>query len=196
MEILAKITMKTIDCQPAPRSVKEKTELAHIYGRAERVSEGSTTYGIFHKYKGNFEAVNLATGEVYRSGTLLLPEIADAILLQGLLAAGATLGKEKIGNTPGVEGERVQGDPVDFAVSIGVIPMESKDDTGRGYQFTVKPMMEVTAADPLKALRDHTASHRKALSGPASVQETPASSAAHTSAHEAQKATGTGGKRK
>ncbi len=90
--IIPKITMKTVDAQPAPRTVTVKEDLVHIFGRAERVNEGSTTYGIFHKYKGTFEVVNLKTGEVYRSSALLLPEIADRILLPEMLARGATLG--------------------------------------------------------------------------------------------------------
>jgi hypothetical protein len=152
MEIIPKITMKTIDAQPAPRSVEVKKDLAHIYGRADRVNEGSTTYGIFHKYKGMFKAMNLETGEVFQSSNLLLPEIADSILLEGMLAAGATLGKEKTGKDAEQVGEKVKGDPVEFALCIGVIPMDSKDGTGRGYQFTAKPLFESKAADPLAAI--------------------------------------------
>lgn len=153
--IIPKITMKTVDAQPAPRTVTVKEDLVHIFGRAERVNEGSTTYGIFHKYKGTFEAVNLKTGEVYRSASLLLPEIADGILLPEMLARGATLGKEKTAKTPEETGEPVSKDahPVDFALAIGVVPQESKDESGRGYQYSVRPLMEAATADPLASLR-------------------------------------------
>ncbi len=153
--IIPKITMKTVDAQPAPRTVTVKEDLVHIFGRAERVNEGSTTYGIFHKYKGTFEAVNLKTGEVYRSSSLLLPEIADGILLPEMLARGATLGKEKTAKSPEESGQPVSADaqPVDFALAIGVVPQESKDESGRGYQYSVRPLMEATTADPLASLR-------------------------------------------
>ncbi len=173
--IIPKITMKTVDAQPAPRTVTVKEDLVHIFGRAERVNEGSTTYGIFHKYKGTFEAVNLKTGEVYRSSALLLPEIADGILLPEMLARGATLGKEKTAKTPEETGEPVSKDaqPVDFALAIGVVPQESKDESGRGYQYSVRPLMEATTADPLASLRAVSQDAQK-LALPAPVpQEKP-----------------------
>lgn len=172
--IIPKITMKTVDAQPAPRSVTVKEDLVHIFGRAERVNEGSTTYGIFHKYKGTFEAVNLKTGEVYRSSSLLLPEIADGILLPEMIARGATLGKEKTAKTPEEAGEPVSKDaqPVDFALAIGVVPQESKDESGRGYQYSVRPLMEATTADPLASLRAVSQDAQK-LALPAPQAEKP-----------------------
>lgn len=167
MEIISKITMKTIGAQPAPRTVTEKKELAHIYGRADRVNEGSTTYGIFHKYKGEFKAVNLETGEIYRASSLLLPEIADGLLLAQMMEAGATLGKEKTGDKAETAGERVKGDPVEFAVCIGVSPAENKDGTGRGYQFTAKPIIESQVADPLESIE---ARIKRALPAPTQNQ--------------------------
>lgn len=152
MEIIPKITLKTIGAQPAPRTIKAKIDLCHIYGRADRVNEGQTVYGIFHKYKGIFKAVNLETGEIYQSGNLLLPEIADAILLQGMLDAGATLGKEKTAKDAETSGERVKGDPIEFALCIGAVPQESKDGTGRGYSLTAKPLFESQTADPLAGI--------------------------------------------
>jgi len=167
-EIIPKITMKTIDAQPAPRTVEKKEILVHIFGRADRVNEGSTTYGIFHKYKGVFEAVNLKTGAVYRSSSLLLPEIADGILLPAMIEHGATLGKEKTAKEPEVAGEAVrESEPVNFALAIGVIPQESKDETGRGYQYTVAPLMESAAADPLAELRAVSQRAVAALPAPA-----------------------------
>lgn len=167
MEIIPKITMKTVGAQPGPRSVTAKSDLVHIYGRADRVNEGQTVYGIFHKYKGLFKAVNLSTGEVFQSNNLLLPEIADGILLDGMLAAGATLGKEKDAKNAEKVGERVKGEPIEFALCIGVIPQDSKDGTGRGYQFTAKPLFESQAADPLAGIE----SRMKALPGPAPKAE-------------------------
>ena len=177
MEIIPKITMKTIDAQPAPRSVEVKKDLAHIYGRADRVNEGQTVYGIFHKYKGLFKAVNLETGEAFQSSNLLLPEIADALLLEGMLAAGATLGKEKTAKDAEQAGERVKGDPVEFAICIGVIPQDSKDGTGRGYQFTAKPLFESQAADPLASIEAKI----KALPAPAPKAEDSKAAPAHKS---------------
>ncbi len=170
MEIIPKITMKTIGAQPAPRTVEKKADLAHIYGRADRVNEGSTLYGIFHKYKGVFKAVNLSTGEVFQSSNLLLPEIADGILLAEMLAAGATLGKEKTAKDAEQSGEKVKGNPIEFAVCIGVIPQETKDGSGRGYQFTAKPIVESTTADPLA----HLESKLKSLAAPSPIQQAKA----------------------
>ncbi|WYA79124.1 ssDNA binding protein [Salmonella phage PKJ.Ry.20.3] len=141
MEIVSKLTLKTIGAQPKPHSVKENTALASIYGRVRGKKVGQSTFGDFIKFEGEFEGVNIATGEVFRSGALILPKVLESLL------AGA------------VDGENT----VDFAVEIWAKPSE-KGNTG--YEYGVKPLIEPAASDELAALRNQV---KAALPAPAAA---------------------------
>ncbi|WWT38629.1 ssDNA binding protein [Enterobacteria phage PRDmint] len=143
MEIVSKLTLKTIGAQPKPHSVKENTALASIYGRIRGKKVGQSTFGDFIKFEGEFEGVNIATGEVFRSGALILPNVLETLL------AGA------------VDGDNT----VDFAVEIWAKPSE-KGNTG--YEYGVKPLIEPAASDELAALRNQV---KAALPAPAAAGE-------------------------
>lgn len=194
MEILNKITMKSINAQPKPRSITERKDLCHIFGTATGFREGSTTYGVFRKFEGNFEAVDLSSGEVFKSKWLLLPPIAEALLTEQLLSLGATAGRVKTQDDKGAEGTAASS-PVDFAFSVGVKPIFEKDgktivERGQGYEYTVSPIVESKQADSLQHLRLISQKARgHAL--PAPGQET--GGAAPATSSEPEKATGTHG---
>ncbi|WWT38288.1 ssDNA binding protein [Enterobacteria phage PRDfuchsia] len=149
MEIVSKLTLKTIGAQPKPHSVKENTALASIYGRVRGKKVGQSTFGDFIKFEGEFEGVNLATGEVFRSGALILPKVLESLL------AGA------------VDGENTT---VDFAVEVWAKPSE-KGNTG--YEYGIKPLIEPAASDELAQLRQTV----KAAALPAPAKEAPAAAA-------------------
>jgi len=165
MQIVNKISMKTIDAQPKARSVTEPQELAHIYGSARTFKEGSSTFGIFRSFIGEFEAVTLATGEVTRSNRILLPPVAEKLLTEQMLALGAVAGKEKTATDPGTEGT-AGSSPVDFAFAIGVKPQFEKDGKtikaqGQGYEYTLRPLMETKVSDSLAHLREQVKAHKQ-----------------------------------
>ena len=108
--------------------------LMRVLGLATTYETGETQYGEFIAFKGSFEATNLMTGEVFRAGKCFLPDVA-ANLMSAQLAASS-------GET-GFKG-------VQFAFEIGYKP----SDTLIGYEYTVTPLIEIDAADPLTALRD------------------------------------------
>lgn len=153
MEIIGKISLKGIGAQPAANSVHEPRELASIYGAARQFVTGVTTYGDYTKFKGDFEAVNLGTGEAFKSSALILPEIVETMLINALLAEGAKAGKAKTANAAEQAGTDAQA-PVEFAFTIGVRPTTNKEGSGRGYEFTVKPLQEFSGADAIAHLRD------------------------------------------
>ncbi len=128
MEIVSKLTLKTIGAQPKPHSIEVNTMLCSIYGRIRGKKVGQSTFGDFINFDGEFEGVNAATGEVFRSGKMILPRVLESLL------AGA------------VDGENT----VDFAVEIWAKPSE-KGNTG--YEYGVKPLVEPAASDELDKLR-------------------------------------------
>lgn len=149
MEIVSKLTLKTIGAQPKPHSVKENTALASVYGRVRGKKVGQSTFGDFIKFEGEFEGVNIATGEVFRSGALILPKVLESLL------AGA------------VDGENT----VDFAVEIWAKPSE-KGNTG--YEYGVKPLIEPAASDELAALRNQVKAALPAPAAPAAAADADA----------------------
>lgn len=160
-----KISMKSIGAQPKTGQTIVDGPVAHIYGSARNYLVGTSTYGEFTKFRGDFEAVNLATGESYRSQNLLLPDIAAGLLVSALHAAGAKHGTTKTATTPENPGEPATA-PVEFAIEIGVRKTASDKPGGRGYEFTLRPLVETRDSDPLAALRKHV----KALPAPAQVE--------------------------
>ena len=172
-----KISMKSIGVQPKAGQPIVDGPVAHIYGSARNYLVGSSTYGEFTKFRGDFEAVNLSTGENYRSQNLLLPDIAAGLLVAALHAAGAKHGTTKTATTPENPGEPATA-PVEFAIEIGVRKTASNKPGGRGYEFTLRPLVETRDSDPLAALRKHVKEHfmtgsvadKKALPAPAQVE--------------------------
>lgn len=140
MEIINKISPKTckikpemelveIDGKQVPRA-KGEQHLLRIIGVANDLKKGMGEHGPWVAFVGNFEATNVVTGEVFRSSKCFLPES-----FTGMLAASVADNKD--GN-------------VQFAVDVGVKPAT----TMIGYEFTVKPLLEVSDSDPLTLLKN------------------------------------------
>lgn len=106
----------------------EKRELMRVYGQATNFKTGSSTYGAWVKFIGNFKAVNLETGETYLSGAIFLPQTVSEMLFSVLKDGGNT----------------------EFAFDIGVIGTA----TLVGYEFTVKPLIKANLSNPLKMLEE------------------------------------------
>jgi hypothetical protein len=203
MNILNKITMKAIGAQPAPHSITEAVALAHLFGKANGYKTGSTTYGLYDKFHGEFEAVNLQTGECFVASNLLCPPIMESLIKDALKSAGAEGGK--IGNKAlheaDIEGKDTES-PVLFAFEIGVKPTAKKEgarDIGQGYEYTVKLLAPSKRSDALESLRAISQQARQAaLPGPAQPEPAkPASSAPNAPADQERHAKhAAGGKRR
>ena len=130
LEIVSKITVKTLDAQPKRLSVTQYTPLCAIYGRCTSFEAGQSDHGEYVKFKGEFEGVNLTTGKTYRSAVLIMPKVLEDLLHQAI-------NLENAGS-------------VDFAVRITAKPNE-KSITG--YSYGVEPLIQPAESDALKALR-------------------------------------------
>ena len=136
MNLLKKITLKVIssvDLEKTAKEMKEKEKraLVRVYGIVNSHDLGSTQYGDFLRFKGNFEAVDLATGDVYRSGQAILPQVAEDLLHAALVAAG--------------------GESVQFGFELGI--KESKNSK-TGYELTASPLIKESPNDPLALMRE------------------------------------------
>lgn len=152
--LVAKLSLKAMGAQPKPHSVGEgeKRVIAAMYGSASKHDVVNTTFGDSTRFHGQFEGVNAATGEIFRSTKLFVPQVVEDILRDAVdqLEDGAS---------------------VDFALEIGV---EHSAKGNTGYAYTVKPLTKVQVSDALQSLRDLTAKALASLPAPnAAESEAP-----------------------
>lgn len=146
---LRKISVKTVCGKQTLEMIVEKKAypLMQVYGHAQRVKEGTTDFGSYQKLLGQFEAVNLATGQVFQSPQCIMPEPANGMVAGQLL-----------GDNPAEQ--------VSFALEIGIKRDES---SSVGYTYTTKQLVKAQDADPLADLRGKV----KALEAPKEKDEPP-----------------------
>jgi len=89
---LDKVTLRKI----AEKSKNKNVPVARFIGQINSMKSGATDMGEYVKFSGLVQGVNYATGEEYRSGTLIMPEVASK-MLEGLLATTQANASE---NTP------------------------------------------------------------------------------------------------
>lgn len=131
--LVAKITMKTLGVSPAKHATDKGAPIAVVMGMASGIKEvvDKVRGDVYHALVGEFEAENLETGEVFRSGVLYLPAgIHD--MVEGAVKK--------------LQGES---DFVQFALQINVI----KSASSAGYAYQAKSLIQNRQVDPLNDLR-------------------------------------------
>ena len=141
LSLVSKLTVKSMKAQPKKHSVKESIQVATIYGRCTSKKVGSSDFGEFIRFMGEFEGVNAATGEIFRSGELIVPKTLETLL----------------------NGAVVEDASVDFAVEIWVEPNESSIT---GYSYIIKPLVKPAESDALAELRKIAQDTQKTLPAP------------------------------
>lgn len=137
--IITKMTVKGVGANPAKaKADNQKTPLCRIYGTASGVvhkvdNRGEPITGI----TGNFEGVNLETGEVYKSGVLYLPGGIHEMLLNAV-----DQGEDDDKGKPVYNS-------VNFAFDISAVPATNPI----GYSYEASQLIEATTADPMAEIR-------------------------------------------
>lgn len=122
-------------------------ELYRVFGIAEGIKTGETTYGPWTAFVGQCEAISY-TGEVFRANSAFLPPPLDELLANAMRAN--------------------EGDSIQYGV---IVKLKRRDDLERGYEYNVEPIIEESQADPLAALRAKVAP--AALAAPAHKDDEP-----------------------
>lgn len=127
VEIVNKISIKKICGRPHPPKDDKPVYLMEIFGIATGVKTGTSNYGDWTAFTGTFQALNIETRKIYRSGKLFVPQIIENLIL------------------PALENS----DSVEFAFRIGI----RKDETSAtGYTYIADPMLPVAENDPIELL--------------------------------------------
>jgi len=131
MQLVSKLSLKQIIGKvdvKALHAADGEVELFNIGGTATGIKTGNTTFGEFTAFLGQFAAVRLTDGMVFRAGQLFLPTVAENFVKPTVEAAA--------------------GQPVEFGFIIGVKPL-TKPSGELSYEYTVKPIVAPDTVDPL-----------------------------------------------
>lgn len=112
-------------------TLEGERHLMRVIGIARSYELGMSQFGEFIRFKGEFRATNLETGELYAAPVCFLPEPADGLLKTQL---------DELGNDSKT--------PVEFAFDISIVPHDGE----RGYQYRVTTLMDSQPSDPLATL--------------------------------------------
>lgn len=158
--ILTKLTLKGMRCNPKKVTAKDENDntphiMARIYGYGSDIKVKVDASGNAHVgLMGDFEGINLETGDIYRSGILYLPGGIHEQLTAPFEAYNKLSDEDKKKTTP---------PKVEFALEIASV----KASNAAGYSFAAKSLMAPkTDADPLAALRNAVNARVKQIAAP------------------------------
>ena len=119
-----------------------KQEVMRVYGQCDKIKLGNTTFGETVEFQGQFEAINILTGEIYRGSRLFLPPVLTDMVRNQVLAAGDN--------------------GIQFAFDIGI----DSANNAHGYQYTITPLAAPAANDPLEQMKAALLANAPALPAP------------------------------
>lgn len=150
---LKDVTVIGADGQPKTekKQMGIKQALMRVTGLATGSKKVNTAFGQSIGYTGQFQAISILTGEIYRGPQIYFPAMLADLLFNSV---------EKAEN--GVE----------FAFDIGVTPCMN----AHGYEYTVEHLMEMSEDDPLERLSKRLLANARPLqiaNAPTASIETP-----------------------
>lgn len=138
---VSKLTTKTLGCKPDMVKTlpdgQNKLAIARLYGKAAEVKyqEDKNNPGTIHTFfAGNFEGINMQTGESVRSGKLFLPKGISEVVEKAIKDAKAKDPKADIA----------------FAFEIRAV----KATNPIGYSYEAVALRSPEAEDQLKEMRE------------------------------------------
>jgi len=127
MEIIGKISVKTVvgNKKTINDAISEyngaSVPIMRLVGQVNAIERGSSTYGEWLALKGNFQATNILTGEVFMAGSAFV----DHTYSQNIQLE---LEKEEVS-----------------VVEIGVdVNAASSDSSQSGYSYSIRPLLNNT----------------------------------------------------
>lgn len=106
----------------AGENKKGNIPVMRVYGRIDDAKTGQSQFNEYVRFSGEFESVNLIDGSVWRSRSLIVPEIAEQNLQDMYNQAG-------------------EGASIDFAVDVTVSYYESNKG-GRKFRYGVTTVLD------------------------------------------------------
>lgn len=133
MQILRKITLKAvtgkIDFEKLLDAPNRRIDLMKVYGTARKAKPDQSDLGSYIRFSGSFRAMNIATGEMFEAGVVILPGIAQDLLMGALDSEDA--------------------EAVDFGFMISV---KYDAESVTKYVYDIQSLMAPSKDDPLERL--------------------------------------------
>lgn len=131
---VSKLSVKGIGCKPKLAEEGKPALLCRIFGKADGIKTGESADGrVWSALTGSFAAVNMQTGEEYRSGKLFLPS--------GI--------HETVENAVNALGENTNGLSIKFGLEIRAVVANNPI----GYSYQAANLVQTETADELSELR-------------------------------------------
>jgi hypothetical protein len=134
--VARKITVSDVCGKIPAHSIKEPKALMNVLAKITSATPQETQFGPYLDFRGQFEAVNLETGEVLRGSRMIMPSLIEQELSAAL-----------------EEAEQTDGGVVLAAFTVGVEPSE-RGSTGYAYTLTVAEIGGDEVADPFAGFRE------------------------------------------
>jgi hypothetical protein len=158
--VIAKLNIKSIGCQPKAAAALPVGDMRHIYlariiGMAGGLIQGETELGEYFALSGKFQGTNMQEGsgpgygETYESGVCYLPPGIHETLVTAVRAAGLLIPEKSDKRSTKVMLPIKSGETINFAIDIFV----KQDTNASGITYIGKPILPPTAADPLAQIR-------------------------------------------
>lgn len=148
-EPLRKITIKTVMkldkaeiMELCMKDKKAAVELCKIFGIAGRTTPGESDHGQFVRFGGQFKAVNLMTGEVFKAPAAIFPAFFEEELASALTGSAA---------------------PVEFAATFSA---KYDKDAATSYVYLAENLIEPQGASEAMMTLEAKLAGNKALPSP------------------------------
>jgi hypothetical protein len=117
-----------------------------VAGFCNAIEEGTSQYGDWSRFVGDFQATNYITGEIFRSEKCHVPSVLEAVLLRDLESMKADVKELQHSTVTKLTGE------IEFAYTVQIIRHEDSDDGAVSYEYITTPRTEVTESDRVSKL--------------------------------------------
>ena len=128
--------------------VGERQKAFGVAGVCEAIETGTSSFGDWTRFVGDFQAVNYTTGEVYRSERAHVPSVLCSILERdlGALKTGEVKEKQHSSIYP-------LSTSAEFAFSVDIVRNPDDEESGAvSYEYITTPKTEVAANDRISHL--------------------------------------------
>ena len=128
--------------------VGERCKAFGVAGVCEAIETGTSTFGEWTRYVGDFQAVNYVTGDVYRSERAHVPTVLSAILERdlGALKTGEVKENKHSSTYP-------LSTSAEFAFSVDIVRNPDDEESGAvSYEYVTTPKTQIAANDRISHL--------------------------------------------
>ncbi len=126
--------------------VGEQVNAYGVAGVCAKIEKGTSAFGEWTRFVGDFQAVNYITGETFRSEKTHVPNVLEAVILRDLkplLGASTELTHTTV---------TALSDEVEFAYTVQLKRLEDDDKGGVSWEYVTTPKTELKQNDRISHL--------------------------------------------